>query len=288
VLDSIHWKNGAVMLRDVFRKRSSPGPATGAAVDNRADAREHAVPSVSSRGDTAAWFPPVMVSAAMIGREAEQTRQIEAAAALMRRLTPDDYTRVMARFYEEGLERFGAGWSFADIVTVLLTAAERLKPRRYLEVGVRRGRSACAVASRAPECALALFDMWMENYAGMANPGPDLVRDELAKVGHRGKVEFVDGNSHATLKRYFRDQPEALFDLITIDGDHSEAGATEDIGDALPRLAIGGALVLDDISHPAHPELRRVWERMLVGEPRFSTWSFTDVGYGVGLALRKW
>ena len=253
-----------------------------------ADQIENAVPSICAGRSAADWYPPLMISAAMIGHQAQQRRQIEAARDLLRRLTPDDYARFMGEYYDTGLRRFGEEWSFADIVTVLLTLTKWLRPRRYLEVGVRRGRSACAVASLAPTCALALFDMWVENYAGMPNPGPAFVRDELKKVGHHGETVFVDGNSHETLKRYFRDRPDDVFDLITIDGDHSEAGATEDIRDVLPHLAIGGALVLDDIAHPAHPELARVWRQVLEAEPRFSTWAYRDIGYGVGFALRKW
>jgi predicted O-methyltransferase YrrM len=253
-----------------------------------ADRPENAVAAVSAHIGNSDWYSPLMISAAMVGRDAQGRRQIEAAQQLMERLTPDEYSEFMVQFYAEGLRRFGDAWSFADLVTVLLASTEWLKPRRYLEVGVRRGRSACAVASRAPDCKLVLFDMWVENYAGMANPGPDFVRSELARVGHRGNAVFVDGNSHETLKRYFHDNPEEFFDLVTIDGDHSAAGASEDIHDVLPRLAIGGAVVFDDISHPAHPELRDVWRKLIESEPRFSTWKFEDIGYGVGLALRKW
>ncbi len=275
------------MLKQMLRRLSADAPVKDQAPPAPADRIENAVPAMCFR-TAGSWYPPLMVSAAMIGAEAQQRRRIEAARALLLRLTPDDYARFMADYYAQGLARFGDAWVFADIVTVLLALTEWLKPRRYLEVGVRRGRSACAVASLAPTCKLALFDMWVENYAGMANPGADFVRAELAGVGHRGEAVFVDGNSHETLKRYFRDNPGEVFDLITIDGDHSEAGATEDIRDVLPHLAIGGALVLDDIAHPAHPELSRVWRQAIVSEPRFSSWMFDGVGYGVGFALRKW
>ncbi len=276
------------MLQQVFRLISSGARPRDQSQMIPADRPENAVAAVSAHIGNSDWYSPLMISAAMVGRDAQGRRQIEAAQQLMERLTPDEYSEFMVQFYAEGLRRFGDTWSFADLVTVLLASTEWLKPRRYLEVGVRRGRSACAVASRAPDCKLVLFDMWVENYAGMANPGPDFVRSELARVGHRGNAVFVDGNSHETLKRYFHDNPEEFFDLVTIDGDHSAAGASEDIHDVLPRLAIGGAVVFDDISHPAHPELRDVWRKLIESEPRFSTWKFEDIGYGVGLALRKW
>jgi predicted O-methyltransferase YrrM len=250
--------------------------------------KEH-VPSLCHvpPGAGTAWYPPLMVGAVALAEVITGRRYVELALNLLRRLSPDDYSRYITEFYADGLARFGETWRYADIVTLLLGLAETLKPRRYLEIGVRRGRSACAVASMAPACDLVLFDMWIRDYAGMDNPGPSLVRSELARVGHHGRCDFVDGDSHETLPRYFAANPSAAFDLITVDGDHSDEGATRDLCDVLPRLAIGGAVVFDDICHPAHPGLKAVWHRLVVQDSRFSTRSFDEVGYGVGFAVRK-
>lgn len=250
----------------------------------------HHVPSTChdlTPGD-ACWYPPVVVGARALARHMLTRRNVENARELLQKLTPDDYAKYMIQFYDEGLGRCGDDWRYADIVTVLLALTETLKPRRYLEIGVRRGRSACAVASLAPSCAFSLFDSWIPNYAGMENPGPEFVKTELARVGYRGTCEFIDGDSHHTLPRYFAANPDVAFDLITVDGDHTDAGASQDLCDVLPRLAVGGALVFDDISHPSHPGLRAVWRRLVVDDLRFSSWSFEDIGYGVAFALRKW
>jgi predicted O-methyltransferase YrrM len=236
----------------------------------------------------APWYPPVMAGADTLSRLHADGDYVAAALAHMDRLTPDAYTAYLGKFIREGRARFGDAWVYADIVSVLLCLARTLKPRTYLEIGVRRGRSACAVAAESPYCAMFLFDMWQAGYAGMDNPGPAFVRDELARVGHRGPASFIDGNSHETLPKFFRDNPSAVLDLITVDGDHSEQGAIQDMCDVLPRLAVGGAIVFDDIAHPAHPELNRVWEAMVAGDDRFSAWSFRDAGYGVGFAIRKY
>ena len=131
------------------------------------------------------------------------------------------------------------------------------------------------------------MDMWIQNYAGMENPGAEFVKTQLALVGHRGPVEFHNGNSHEVLPRYFAANPDLAFDLITVDGDHTPGGAAQDLSDVLPHLAIGGAIVFDDICHPYHPELREVWKSLVADDMRFSTWSYEDVGYGVGIAIRK-
>jgi len=236
----------------------------------------------------APWYPPVMVGADTLQAKLANTDYLDQALDLMVRLTPDDYTLYLRDFYTHGQEQFGKDWRYADIVTVLLCLSETLKPRTYLEIGVRRGRSACAVASKSPHCAMFLFDMWMANYAGMDNPGPEFVKVELAKVGHKAPALFTDGDSHKTIPAFFAKNPDAYLDIITVDGDHSELGAAQDLRDVLPRLAIGGAVVFDDISHPAHPELNRVWRAMVEDDDRFSTYSYREAGYGVGFAIRKY
>ena len=77
------------------------------------------------------------------------------------------------------------------------------------------------------------------------------------------------------------------FDLITVDGDHSEVGAWEDLITVIPRLATGGVLVFDDIAHPAHPYLLGVWRRALARFPFLSGHEFTETGYGVAFAVRR-
>jgi predicted O-methyltransferase YrrM len=240
-----------------------------------------------NRSGEESWYPPAMIGADTIAVQLFSGGYVKRALALMRRLTPDAYTQYLSGFYREGLRRFGRDWRYADIVTVLLCLADVLKPTSCLEIGIRRGRSAAAVAWRRPDCALALFDMWVPGYAGMDNPGSSFVRGELTRVGHRGIIEFIDGDSHQTLPAFFARRPEPFFDLITVDGDHSIEGAAQDLADVLPRLKVGGALVLDDVCHPAHAGLAEVWRRIVLEDPRFSAFTYRDAGYGVGFAVRK-
>jgi predicted O-methyltransferase YrrM len=235
------------------------------------------------------WYPPVMLGAQAIGADlvGNAASYVREAKALLDRLEPDTYSRYVVDFYTRGLERYGDKWGYADLVTALIALGQRMKPQSYLEVGVRRGRSVCALASVAPACDMAMFDMWVQNYAGMDNPGADLVDSELTKIGHTGKRTYVSGNSHETLKDYFKKNPDAYFDIINIDGDHSNHGAAEDIADVLPRLRIGGVLVFDDVSNHNVAGLGEVWRRMVGDDQRFSVFTYDDVGYGVGIAVRK-
>lgn len=232
------------------------------------------------------WYPPAAVGASLVGERSCQPECARSVLEVMRKLEPDDYVRYLIGFYEAGL-RGPLGWRYSDITTVLLAAAQMLRPRHYLEIGVRRGRSLAMVASVQQDCEIVGFDMWVENYGGMENPGPAFVRAELAKLGFRGKLELVNGNSHCTLKRYFREHPEAYFDLMTVDGDHSRRGASLDLRDVLPRLKVGGMIVFDDVAHPDTAYLARVWRRYVADDVRFSAWEFRDLGFGIALGVRR-
>ena len=233
------------------------------------------------------WYPPMLGGAQTLGPLITGGAVVREALDVLERLTKDAYSDFVCEFYRAGLHQFGDSWQYADINTALLGLAGTLAPVDYLEIGVRRGRSLAMLASRAPACRVVACDLFLQNYANMENPGPDFVTSELARVGFNGSIEFVIGDSAAVLPPYFEQHPDLFFDVITVDGDHTERGARIDLQNVLPRLKVGGALVFDDLSNGAHPELERVWKMTVVADPRFSTFSFTDVGFGVGIAVRR-
>lgn len=233
------------------------------------------------------WYDPVLLSPATVGRLATNETTLRGILKLLGRLESDDYLEFVASYYHEGLSRYGSSWVFADILGVLSASCQLLRPESYLEIGVRRGRSMAVVVDANPSCDIVGFDLWLQDYAGMPNSGPDRVRDEMDKLGMKGSLELVSGSSHETVPRYLREHPEHFFDLVTVDGDHTERGATIDLRIVMPRVKRGGILVFDDIAHPHHPELARVWNRVVVNSAMFRTWEFRDLGFGVGLAVRS-
>jgi predicted O-methyltransferase YrrM len=215
-----------------------------------------------------------------------------------------------------------------EIRSALRAVANAMRPRSYLEIGTRRGWSLAQVLCESPDARAYCFDQWVDGYAAIENPGPEFVRLEMKKAApqHRGTIRFVSGNSHDTLPVFFQGVPleereiEDLsvvragedaprsFDLITVDGDHTALGTWWDVTDILPFVAIGGAIVLDDLVDTAdeasgqrassrygsirptpddlEPSLLHVWNRLKDGLDGFEFIECLDSIVPIGIAVR--
>lgn len=219
-----------------------------------------------------------------------------------------------------------AGDGRYEIRAALRALTRVLAPRSYLEIGTRRGWSLAQVVAESPRVRAWCFDLWIEGYGDAENPGPDFVREELLRAapGHSADVTFLSGNSHDLLPLFFQSvEPETeadlavlrageeaprAFDLITVDGDHTALGAWWDITDVLPFIAVGGALVFDDILERSdedfgaraqsrwaslrpspgelRPSLRALWDRLRGGLENFEFFECPDGIAPVGIAVR--
>lgn len=238
-------------------------------------------PDTGGEAPVEAFFPPTISTLAegSLSRDAA-----EFVIELLRKLTPSREAEGQELFYRWAQGKFGRHWRYADSTTVLTAASMLIRPKSYLEIGVRRGRSAAVVGATAPDCAIYGFDLWLPDYAGLQNPGPDFVRGELRAAGHTGEVTLISGDSHRTMPPFLRQHPGLYFDLVTVDGDHSLGGAARDLANVLPRLKIGGVIVFDDLC--SAPWLMRVWRWFVKEDDRFRSWEFTEAGAGIGAAIR--
>lgn len=183
--------------------------------------------------------------------------------------------------------------SWFDTATFLNWYARTFQPAQYLEIGVRRGRSMAQVLVESPTTDAFGFDLWIPDYASLpesgivtTNPGPEFVLRELQKFDLPNLPCLIRGDSHEAVPTFFSvlTEPQS-FELILVDGDHTAEGARADLQIAFEHLAPGGALVFDDISHPAHPDLRAVWDEF---ERQYPDYLFINdaSGNGTGVAFR--
>lgn len=207
--------------------------------------------------------------------------------SVLERISPDEYVNFLKKSLDDGQRRFGAHWKHIDIMNVLYAAAKLLQPRRYLEIGVRRGRSMAMVLAASAQTELVGFDLWQEWYAGMDNPGPEFVRTEMRGFAIDLKLELISGDSRDTVPRYLKDHSGEKFELITVDGDHSAQGARNDLRNVLPALELGGVVVFDDIVHPEHPYLLEVWRESVAEDGGLATYEYTELGFGVAFGIRR-
>lgn len=233
------------------------------------------------------WYGPALAGPRTFEAQVCGGEPVRDALSVLERLEPDDYAGFVERFYRAGLDRFGTAWRYADLNTVLRGLGAALAPRTYVEIGVRRGRSLAMLSSVAPDCRLVGFDLWIADYAGMPNPGPAFVEQEVRRLGHRGPIELVTGPSAQTVPAFFARHPDCYPEIVTVDGDHTAEGARADLLAVMPRVRVGGALVFDDIANVSHPELREVWDDTVGRDPRWASWTFDEVGFGVAFAIRR-
>lgn len=234
------------------------------------------------------WYEPVLAGPSTFVNDCTSSKTVSKVLEIVQKLTEDEYLSFTKEFYKNGLKRFGENWRYADINTVLYGICQNMKINHYLEIGVRRGRSMSIVASLHPKASILGFDMWIPNYVGIENPGPQFVASELGRVGYQGDVQFISGNSHKTVPRYFRENPNAYFDMITVDGDHTYQGAIDDLKTVIPRLKVGGLLVFDDICNSEHTYLKKVWNKITANKERFQTYEYEELGYGVAFAIKRY
>ncbi len=221
--------------------------------------------------------------ASEVGRAALSAEAAASVVAVLDKLTPVGDSASFHKFYRRAAAEPSA-WRYADVLTTVWAASAVVRPSSYLEIGVLRGRSVSVLGANSPNCAIYGFDLWHGEYTGIPSPGPDFVRGELTRAGHRGDVTLLPGDSRKTVPEFLREHPGLCFDVINVDGDHSLMGASIDLANVLPRLKVGGVLVMDDLRWSSW--LMRPWGQLVQRDGRFVTWEFLDEGFGVAAAVR--
>lgn len=231
-------------------------------------------------------FDPIIYTPDFINDEIKNPSYNKEITKILNSQQDEPYVKFVRKFYETISLKHKIHSNYVDMIKVLHVISKLIKPENYLEIGVRRGRSISIVAKNSPSCELYAFDMWVKNYTGIENPGPIIVKKELKKVKHKGKIHFFNGNSRKTIPKFKLANPDVFFDLICVDGDHSLHGATIDLRNIIGMLKIGGYLIFDDTNSFEHPFLKNVWKNTFKNRDDFITKEFNELGLGVSIATR--
>lgn len=155
---------------------------------------------------------------------------------------------------------------------------QRKNPVAYLEIGVCEGHSAKAALETNKIHAAILVDTFPDRYDA-ARPNIETLLESLSAFA--GKIFVIRGSSHTVLPML-----SGSFDVILVDGDHSEAGCRQDLTDSLKLLSPDGVIVVDDTHHPQHRYILGVVERF-AKDSHLVLESYPDIHLGVATLSRQ-
>lgn len=161
----------------------------------------------------------------------------------------------------------------------LETVCKTISPDSYLEVGSREGTSLRTVVESSPRLGnVVVCDTWEQGHGGSGRGTHFHIASLLDDLGYKGKRTFLSGDSLMLLPTL-----HDSFDLVLIDGNHTDRYAEADARQGWRLLRPGGILLFDDITHPAHT-LQPVYERLF---EEFGAQQFSGIAGDVGV-MRKY
>lgn len=121
----------------------------------------------------------------------------------------------------------------------LSTLAARPGTTSICEVGFNAGFSSWAFLSASPSTIVYSFDMFEYAYSAAAKSHID--------EHFPGRHTLIEGDSHRTVAAFAAANAGMHFDVIFIDGDHSEDGARADLADLAALATPDTVVVMDDV-----------------------------------------
>lgn len=117
--------------------------------------------------------------------------------------------------------------------------AKYFRPNSLLEIGTRFGYSLIAMCQGSPGMRVKSIDL--ESYEQKFSlTSQEVAKANLAACATVSEVEFIVGDSHKV-------EVIEYYDMVHIDGDHSEEGAYEDIIKYYNKLKFLGIILVDDL-----------------------------------------
>ncbi|WP_321493265.1 class I SAM-dependent methyltransferase [uncultured Desulfobacter sp.] len=176
---------------------------------------------------------------------------------------------------------------FWNIHAALSYATWKINPTSYLEIGTRTGGS-MVQALQSPNLKSAVsVDLWNGEYAGMTNT-LNYSKKQISGYLERQKknCEYIpiQGSSHKILPQLIDQQKK--FNLICVDGDHTEGGAWLDLVNAERLLSKKGVIIFDDLIHPSCPYMIKITKKFMDTYPEFNMISNTKQDNGCAIFLK--
>ena len=132
-----------------------------------------------------------------------------------------------------------------DIYTALEKIAMRYKPVTIFEIGVRAGYSAYTLITGSG-CVEEYIGWDMDDQANYDGPWLYWARQLLDGLDVEWEIVEIDSQTQDEL-------PRSGFDLIHVDGDHTQAGCLRDMELCWPYVNPGGVMIVDDATYLPGP-----------------------------------
>jgi len=136
-------------------------------------------------------------------------------------------------------KRYQAGYVREIQLRKMMQLVSRPTIKNYCEIGMNGGHATAAMLTANPDLVAHVFDMLDFNYSKPVAAFLSTVFGE--------RFVLHSGNTHAVLRGWARSFSRRC-DLMFIDGDHSRAGAKQDMLEMAVAAAPGAALVVDDLA----------------------------------------
>jgi predicted O-methyltransferase YrrM len=142
----------------------------------------------------------------------------------------------------------------------LIKLCEEYNCKNIMEIGFNAGHSADLFLSMNNDIKLTSFDIGVHKYVDY---GKKFIDNK-----YPGRHNLILGDSARTVKEFYKENPGIKFDLIFIDGDHSEIGAISDLFNCQKLADNKTVVVMDDTrnNHPMHSwniNVNRAWRKCI-------------------------
>ncbi len=129
-----------------------------------------------------------------------------------------------------------------------------INKQEIMEIGFNAGHSLLLFLLNAPTATYTIFDICHHGYV---KPCFEYLKTAFPDA----KLTLIAGDSTITVPNYIKENPNALFDLIHVDGGHAEQIALSDMAGAIQLCAPNGIIILDDTQDPVLASVGHKYEK---------------------------